>query len=156
MRKLSPSTPWRSSWRRTGDSSGTNAASHRGQWRGCPVLRNSPNSPSGSWDRDVVSLHCPLTDETRGLIGAQELSAMKKGSMLVNMARGGVVDEAALAAALQDPSAPLSAAAVDVFAKEHADFDSPLMGLDNVILTPHIAGMTRAAAHRAADGVPLG
>jgi len=100
---------------------------------------------------DVVSLHCPLTDETRGLIGAGELSAMKPGSLLVDMARGGVVDEAALAAALQDPSSPPAAAAVDVFTKEHAEFDSPLVGVANVILTPHIAGMTRAAARRATD-----
>ncbi|MDX3767880.1 MULTISPECIES: NAD(P)-dependent oxidoreductase [unclassified Streptomyces] len=98
---------------------------------------------------DIVSLHCPLNDSTRGMIGPDELRLMKPASVLVNVARGGVVDEEALASALKDPDSAPAAAAVDVFAKEHEHFASPLMGLDNAFLTPHIAGMTHGAAARA-------
>jgi (S)-sulfolactate dehydrogenase len=97
---------------------------------------------------DVVSLHCPLTEETRGMIGAQEIGLMKRGSILINTARGSIVDHLALAAALR--SGHLSGAALDVFgcepitAEEGQIFDS----LANVILTPHIAGVTVEANHR--------
>ncbi|MFJ3295625.1 NAD(P)-dependent oxidoreductase [Streptomyces bacillaris] len=104
---------------------------------------------------DVVSLHLPLTPETRGLIGRAELALMRPGAILLNTARGGIVDEQALADALRDPAHPLAAAAVDTFEHEHAAFASPLHGLPNALLTPHIAGMTRgamaAAALRCAD-----
>lgn len=100
---------------------------------------------------DVVSLNCPLNEHTRGLIGAAELARMKPTAILLNLARGGVVDEHALAAALADGSAPPAVAAVDVFEHEHTEFESPLMGIENAILTPHVAGMTRSAARRAAD-----
>lgn len=100
---------------------------------------------------DVVSLHCPLNQHTRGLIGAAELAGLKPGAVLLNLSRGGVVDEHALAAALTDPSAPLAVAAVDVFEHEHTQFASPLIGVENAILTPHVAGMTESAAQRAAD-----
>ena len=97
---------------------------------------------------DVVTLHCPLTEETRGMISAQEIGRMKKGSVLINSARGGIVDHPALAAALK--SGDVGGAALDVFAwepikKEEAEiFD----GVANVILTPHIAGVTAEASHR--------
>lgn len=99
---------------------------------------------------DVVSLHLPLTTETRGLIGRAELALMRPGAILLNTARGGIVDEQALADALRDPAHPLAAAAVDTFEHEHAAFASPLFGLPNALLTPHVAGMTRTAMAMAA------
>ncbi len=91
---------------------------------------------------DVVSLHVPLTETTRRLIDAAALAGMKPGAVLVNTARGGVVDEAALAAALRDGH--LGGAALDVFETEPltAEAGSALAGLPNLILTPHIAGVT--------------
>jgi len=92
---------------------------------------------------DVVSLHTPLTAETRGLIGARELGQMKPDAILINTSRGGVVDEQALVAALA--TGRLRGAGLDVFAEEPLDPGSPLLGLDNVVLTPHIATATRQA-----------
>ncbi|MFF4755769.1 NAD(P)-dependent oxidoreductase [Streptomyces sp. NPDC002514] len=99
---------------------------------------------------DVVSLHVPLTPHTRGLIGRTELARMRPGSILLNTARGGIVDEQALADALRDPAHPLAAAAVDTFVHEHDAFASPLCGSPNALLTPHVAGMTRGAMATAA------
>lgn len=99
---------------------------------------------------DVVSLHLPLTPQTRGMIGRAELAVMRPGSILLNTARGGIVDEQALADALRDAAHPLAAAAVDTFRHEHAAFDSPLFGLSNALLTPHVAGMTKGAMATAA------
>ncbi|GAA3503388.1 hypothetical protein GCM10019016_104980 [Streptomyces prasinosporus] len=99
---------------------------------------------------DVISLHLPLTPRTRGMIGRAELALMRPGSILLNTSRGGIVDEQALADALRDPAHPLAAAAVDTFAHEHAAFASPLFGLPNALLTPHVAGMTRRAMAEAA------
>ncbi|MEU0034079.1 NAD(P)-dependent oxidoreductase [Streptomyces sp. NPDC006333] len=99
---------------------------------------------------DVVSLHLPLTPQTRGLVGREQLALMRPGSILLNTARGGIVDEGALADALLDPAHPLMAAAVDTFEHEHAAFASPLFGLPNALLTPHVAGMTRSAMATAA------
>ena len=99
---------------------------------------------------DVVSLHVPETPATAGMIGAAELSAMKRGAYLINNSRGTVVDLAALAAALR--SGHLKGAAVDVFPEEPGangpGFETPLRGLDNVILTPHIGGSTAEAQER--------
>jgi D-3-phosphoglycerate dehydrogenase len=96
---------------------------------------------------DFVSLHVPDTSETRSMIGAKELELMKPGSFLLNLSRGRVVDLDAVSAAIQ--SGRLAGAAVDVFPEEpksNADaFSSPLMGLPNVILTPHIGGSTLEA-----------
>ncbi|MFH8477565.1 NAD(P)-dependent oxidoreductase [Streptomyces sp. NPDC018055] len=86
----------------------------------------------------------------RGLIGRAELGLMRPGAVLLNTARGGIVDEHALADALRDPAHPLAAAAVDTFEHEHAAFASPLLGLPNALLTPHVAGMTRTAMATAA------
>jgi len=91
---------------------------------------------------DVVSLHCPLTLETRHLIDAVALSAMKPTAILVNTARGAVVDEAALVAALRDGS--VAGAALDVFEHEPA-VSEELLALESVVLTPHIASATRDA-----------
>lgn len=96
---------------------------------------------------DVVSLHVPSTPATRGMFGAREFALMRDGACFINNARGEVVDVEALAAALR--SGKLSGAAVDVFPEEpeHNDdpFRTPLAGMDNVILTPHIAGSTEEA-----------
>lgn len=98
---------------------------------------------------DVLSLHVPLVPGTQGLIGAEELSIMKSEAILVNVARGGVVDESALAAALRDNS--VAGAAVDVWAREPATHDHPLLKLRNVIATPHIGAGTRDTLARVLD-----
>ena len=95
---------------------------------------------------DILSLHCPLTDRTRGLIGERALSLMKPGALLINTGRGGLVDEKALADALR--SGRLAGAGLDVFAQEPADPGNPLFQLDNVICTPHVAAMTAEAMVR--------
>jgi D-3-phosphoglycerate dehydrogenase len=92
---------------------------------------------------DVVSVHTPLTDETRGLIGAEELASMKPTAYLINAARGGVVDEAALIAALR--RAELAGAALDVFEEEPLPGDHPLLALENVVLVPHLGAATLEA-----------
>ncbi len=97
---------------------------------------------------DVLSLHCPLADNTRGLIGARELARMKPGAVLVNTARGGVVDEQALAAALR--SGHLGGAGVDTLSREPPPPDHPLLAGDvpRLIVTPHIAWASREARQR--------
>ena len=84
---------------------------------------------------DFVSLHCPLTPQTRGLIGERELSLMKPTAYLINASRGPVVDQKALYRALRERK--IRGAALDVFEKEPISDDDPLLNLDNVILTPH-------------------
>ncbi|MFL6122213.1 2-hydroxyacid dehydrogenase [Actinophytocola sp.] len=96
----------------------------------------------------VVSLHARLTDETRGIIGERELALMPEGSVLVNCARGGLLDYSALAKALTDGH--LFAAAVDVYDEEPLPADHPLRDAPNVVMTPHLAGASRAVAARAA------
>lgn len=86
---------------------------------------------------DVVSLHCPLTEENAKMIDADFISRMKPGAFLINTARGGLVDEYALAGALR--SGRLGGAAVDVISREPASEDCPLLGLSNCIITPHMA-----------------
>jgi D-3-phosphoglycerate dehydrogenase len=86
---------------------------------------------------DVISLHIPLTDETRGLISAEVLATMRRGSVIVNVSRGGLVDEAALADAIA--SGQIAGAGLDTFSKEPVPDDHPLRHAPNTILTPHIA-----------------
>jgi len=89
---------------------------------------------------DIVVLAAPETAATRHLVGGHELAAMRPGSVLVNVSRGALVDEAALAVALAPPSARALAAALDVFEHEPLPKESPLWTLPNVIITPHVAG----------------
>lgn len=91
-------------------------------------------------ESDFVSINCPLNGQTRGLIGRGQLALMKPGAFLINTARGGIVDEAALVEALQ--AGRIAGAAVDVFGTEPADGRHPLAALDNVILAPHAIGWT--------------
>jgi len=93
---------------------------------------------------DYLSLHCPLTKETHHLIDAAALAKMKKGCFLVNVSRGGVVDTKALVDALAN--GPLAGAALDVFENEPLPTDDPLLKLDNVIVTPHLASYSLDAA----------
>ncbi|UUC92364.1 D-isomer specific 2-hydroxyacid dehydrogenase family protein [Comamonas sp. C11] len=97
---------------------------------------------------DILSLHCPLTERSRGMIGVNELALLRPGSLLINTARGPVVDEAALLAALQ--SGHLGGAGLDTFDTEPLPQGHPLARLPQVLLTPHVAGVTRQAALRVA------
>jgi glycerate dehydrogenase len=103
---------------------------------------------------DVVTLHTPLNSETRNLMGAEELAMMSRGALLINCARGGVVDEAALAEALREKR--IAGAGVDVLTREpprsHGD-SNPLLDADlpNLILTPHVAWASREAMQTLAD-----
>jgi glycerate dehydrogenase len=102
---------------------------------------------------DVLSLHCPLTDRTRGLIGARELGLMRRHALLINTARGGIVDEAALADALR--CGALAGAGIDVLASEPPRDGSPLLAADipNLIVTPHVAWASRESRRRLVDGL---
>lgn len=92
---------------------------------------------------DVISLHVPLTDETRGMIGEAAFDAMKKGVILINASRGGLIDESALAVALAEGR--IGGAALDVYDVEPLPPDSPLRTAPNLILTPHLGAATREA-----------
>ena len=107
------------------------------------VLRNA----------DVVSLHCPLTDETRGLIGETQLSQMKDDALLINTARGALIDSRALVAALK--AGKIGGAGIDVMEVEPPKGDEPLLepGIPNLIVTPHIAWTARESRQRALDQV---
>jgi D-3-phosphoglycerate dehydrogenase len=105
-----------------------------------PFSSQSTPLPELLREADFVSLHCPLMDATRHLIGAAELALMKPGALLVNTARGAVVDEAALIDALR--AKRLGGAALDVLEQEPPAPDNPLLALDNVILSPHIAAFS--------------
>ncbi len=98
---------------------------------------------------DAIVVTLPLTDATRGLLDAGTLAAVKPGAVLVNVGRGAVVDEAALAEALRDGT--LAGAALDVFAEEPLPPDSPLWGLENVIVSPHNAALVEAEEARIVD-----
>lgn len=101
--------------------------------------------PEAAIKADVISLHCPLTPETEKMIDESFISRMKDGAILINTARGGLVDEEALAAALK--SGKLSGAGLDVLAQEPPQQGSPLIGLENCYITPHI-GFSPAETRR--------
>ncbi|MBM3561130.1 MAG: hydroxyacid dehydrogenase, partial [Alphaproteobacteria bacterium] len=112
-------------------------ADARAEWRTLPELLA---------EADIVSLHVPLTPETAGMIGREALARIKPGAVLVNTARGTLVDEAALLAALQ--SGHLAAAGLDVVAVEPVKPDNALLALDNVVVAPHAAWMTAETMER--------
>lgn len=129
---------------------------------GCTVLAyNRSKITDASVDRqvsleellssaDIVSLHCPLTAETKGMIGKEQLAQMKKTAFLINTARGGVVDQDALAAALSDGQ--IAGAALDVFDKEPPlPEDHPLLHAPNTIVTPHIGFASVESLEQRAD-----
>ncbi|MEO8242990.1 MAG: NAD(P)-dependent oxidoreductase [bacterium] len=129
---------------------------------GMPVLCHSPSGtapegvvPAGLPDllakADVLALCAPLTPRTLGLIDAPALARMKPGAVLINVARGPLVDEAALIGALT--SGHLGGAAIDVFDAQPLPPDHPFMALPNVILTPHMAGVTEESMLRMGQGV---
>jgi D-3-phosphoglycerate dehydrogenase len=102
-------------------------------------------------DADIVTVHTPLTDETQGMIGERQLAGIKHGAIVVNMARGGIVDDAALLAALQ--SGRVRGAVLDVFATEPLPADHPLRSAANVVLTPHMGASTYEAQRNVAVDV---
>jgi D-3-phosphoglycerate dehydrogenase len=97
-------------------------------------------------DADLVTIHCPLNRETRGMIGAKELALMKRSAFLVNAARGGIIDEDALCTVLKQRK--IAGAVLDVIASEPPAKDHPLTKLDNVLWTPHLGAMTLEASER--------
>jgi glycerate dehydrogenase len=127
-------------------SSRSPVSARRDQWRPMQLPLSSLLMTS-----DVVSLHLPLTDETRHMIGAAELARMKKTAILINTARGGLVDEAALADALR--KGVIAGAGFDVLSKEPPVPDNPLLKLDlpNFVLTPHVAWASGGAMQTLAD-----
>lgn len=130
---------------------------------GCRVLmcRRKPEAEFEGADidtlcqkADIVSLHVPLTPQTRGLLSAERIAKMKKGAILINVARGAVCDEAALAAALE--AGHLGGLGIDVFEKEPFDENHPfnrIMGRENVCLTPHMAWGAAEARARCVNTV---
>jgi D-3-phosphoglycerate dehydrogenase len=100
-------------------------------------------------ESDVISVHLTLTPETQGMLGKEQIEAMKKGVVIVNTSQGKVFDEAALAAALK--SGKIAAAGLDVFAEEPPAKDNSLFELDNVVLSPHVGFNTVEAARRCTD-----
>ncbi len=140
------------------------AMARRAQGFGMEVLgwnrspRDVPGIASVSFEElllrsDFVSVHVALTDETRGLLDAEAIALMKPGSVLVNTARGGIVDEQALARALS--SGDLYAAGMDVFDTEPVPADNPLLQLPNVVVAPHIGSATQMTRARMADMAAL-
>ena len=109
-------------------------------WRDLPALLA---------ESDIVSLHVPLTDATAGMIDAAAIACMKPGAVLINTARGALVEEPALLKALADGR--IAAAGLDVFADEPVDPANPLLACDNVVVTPHIAWLTAETWARSLD-----
>ncbi|MDH3444706.1 MAG: hydroxyacid dehydrogenase [Deltaproteobacteria bacterium] len=97
-------------------------------------------------DADFVTIHCPLNGETRRMIGARELGLMKRSAYLINAARGGIIDEAALCRVLKENK--IAAAALDVVEEEPPPGDHPLLQLENVLWTPHLGAVTLEASGR--------
>ena len=108
----------------------------------------APDRAAALAEADIVSLHCPSSAATRGMVDAAFLAARRPGALLINAARGTLVDEAALEAALR--SGHLAGAGLDVLAEEPMRTPVPLLALDNVLITPHLAASTAQGLHRIA------
>jgi len=108
-----------------------------------PAVQKAPDLRNMLPLVDILSIHCPLTPKTRKLIGQTELALLKPGACLINTARGGIVDEAALIKALQ--TGAIKGAALDTFEREPPHPDNPLLKMENVIVTNHVAGSSRDA-----------
>ncbi len=104
------------------------------------------NLPTLMKESDIITIHCALTPETEGIIGREELSLMKESALLINTARGPIVDEEALFKALKEKR--IAGAALDVYSREPPGADFPLFQLDNVVVAPHIASYTTDAISR--------
>ncbi len=115
------------------------------QAAGCEAVADLDQALSRA---DFVTIHCPKTPETVGMFAADRLARMKPTAFLINTARGGIVDEPALHAALT--SGQISGAGIDVFASEPPEADNPLLQLPNVLASPHVAGVTAEAMNRMA------
>jgi D-3-phosphoglycerate dehydrogenase len=105
----------------------------------------------GCVSSDIITLHIPDTPKTFHIIGERELALMKPNALLVNVSRGNLIDEQALISALL--SGKLAGAALDVFENEPLNLDNPLIGMDNVILTPHLAASSKEALARMATQI---
>ncbi len=114
-----------------------------------PGVERAPDLDAGLAEADVVTLHLPAAPGTRGLFDARRLARFKAGSILINAARGGIVDESALFDALD--AGPLAGAGLDVFAEEPAPADHPLLARADVLLSPHSAALSRQGARRMAE-----
>jgi D-3-phosphoglycerate dehydrogenase len=115
------------------------------------AIREAGAEPVTDWratlpELDFLSVNCPKTDETTGMVGAEELAAMKGTAYVVNTARGGIVDEAALVDALRRRI--IAGAAIDAFEVEPATADNPMFALDNILVSPHSAGVTEESMFR--------
>jgi D-3-phosphoglycerate dehydrogenase / 2-oxoglutarate reductase len=132
---------------------------------GCSLIATDPVADAAEWaargvtvvpldellrQSDVVTLHIPLSEATRNLIGRREIALMRPTAIIVNTSRGGLIDEDALLTALREGR--IAGAGLDVFATEPVTADHPLLGLDNVVMTGHVAYATHAAAQAAAQG----
>lgn len=123
----------------------------------CPNPKNPPDYPDFSFvslekllaTSDIISLHCPLNDHTREIINQEHLKIMKDGALLVNVSRGGLLNESDVAKALK--SGKLAGLAVDVLAKEPATASNPLLNAPNTFITPHIAWATKNARQNIID-----
>lgn len=114
-------------------------------------VRRMPTLEGLLAEAQFCSLHVPLTDETRGMIGASELAALRRGALVANLARGGIIDETALAAALR--SGHLGGAALDAYSKEPLTGEHPFRGIENLLLTPHLGASTVEAQRNVAVDV---
>ena len=115
------------------------------------AIREASAEPVKEWrallpELDFLSVNCPKTEETTGMVGAAELAAMKESAYVVNTARGGIVDEAALVDALKRRA--IAGAAIDAFEVEPATADNPMFALDNILVSPHSAGVTEESMFR--------
>jgi phosphoglycerate dehydrogenase-like enzyme len=118
---------------------------------GIPCLGGSESLHDLLGQSQYVSIHVPLTRRTHHMLHARALSVMRPNSVLINVARGGIVDQAALVDVLHNRA--LRGAGIDVFAAEPLDLETPLLKLDNVVLTPHVAGVTTGTSRRRAEAV---